>query len=299
LFRDRQAPAKARLDGVMFVSWNVHVGAADMERFVEDLRSGRLSGGRRPGHVVLMLQEAVRSGDVPRTVPPGASAAGWIGVAAHDAAEIGGVSQKLNMSVFYAPSMRNGMPSERYSATDRGNAILSTVPLSDPVAIELPGNGQRRVAVMATLELAVDGCSVPFSVGAAHLATLGPPRTLWLFGAAAMRRTQARSLAAALPSGPMILGADLNSWMGGPEEPAASDLMRAFPSTPAGRRQPTFSAGLVLDYMFFRPPSGWRARLVRAPERYGSDHYALIGWLDPPSNSQEQPLQQASQRSLN
>jgi hypothetical protein len=39
----------------------------------------------------------------------------------------------------------------------------------------------------------------------------------------------------------------------------------------------------VLDYMFFRPPSGWRPQLRRAPERYGSDHYALIGWLEPPA----------------
>jgi endonuclease/exonuclease/phosphatase (EEP) superfamily protein YafD len=36
----------------------------------------------------------------------------------------------------------------------------------------------------------------------------------------------------------------------------------------------------VLDYLFFRLPTGWRAHVERGPERYGSDHYPLIGWLE-------------------
>ena len=120
---------------------------------------------------------------------------------------------------------------------------------------------------------------MPLSIGAAHLTTLGAPRTLWLFGAAAAREAQAQSLMTALPGGAMILGADLNSWLG-PHEPAARDLLGFFPDTPAGVRPPTFAGGLLLDYMFFRPPPGWRAHFERAPERYGSDHYPLIGWLE-------------------
>ena len=281
LLHDRLAPVRARLDDVLFVSWNVHVGAAEIERFVADLRSGLFSEGRRPGHVVLMLQEAVRSGDVPHELPAAASTASRIGPTDASVVDIGHLSEQLQMSLFYVPSMRNGAASSRYAPTDRGNAILSTVPLSNPMAIELPGEGQRRVAVTATMTFTVDGESVPLAIGAAHLSTRGPSKTLWVFGATGLRRRQARSLVAALTSGPMVLGADLNSWMGGPDEPAARDLQRAFPATPNGRRQATASAGLILDYMFFRPPPGWRARLVRAPERYGSDHYPLIGWLDP------------------
>jgi len=49
---------------VAFVSWNVHVGAGDVERLVTDLREGRL-GGPRVDEFVLMLQEAVRFENVP------------------------------------------------------------------------------------------------------------------------------------------------------------------------------------------------------------------------------------------
>ena len=268
----------------MFVSWNVHVGNADIARFVADLQSGTLSDGRRPSHLVLMLQEAIRSGDVPASLPDTASTAGRIGPADADAVGIGRLSQQLNMSVFYVPSMRDGAASEKYSPADRGNAILSTVRLSEPSAIELPGDGQRRVAVTATVPVTVGRDSALLSIVAAHLSTRGPARTLWVFGATGQRRLQARSLADALPAnGPIVLGADLNSWMGGPREPAARDLMRVFPSTPDEPRQATAGAGLVLDYIFFRPPPGWRAQLRRAPDRYGSDHYPLVGWLEPPA----------------
>ena len=51
------------------------------------------------------------------------------------------------MSVAYVPSMRNGSSTRE----DRGNAILSTEPLSDVRAIETPFGKQRRVAVAATV----------------------------------------------------------------------------------------------------------------------------------------------------
>ncbi len=289
LFRDELEPVLPRLDEVLFVSWNMHVGAADIERFVRDVRSGRLSEGRRPAHLVLMLQEAVRGGDVPLRIPDRAAAARRIGSRNLDSVDIDRIARRLNMSVLYVPSMRNGVGSEQDAATDRGNAILSTVPLSEPVAIELPGEGQRRVAVTAVMSVTVERQSMPLSIGTAHLSTRGSVHSLFVFNAMGIRRRQARSLAAALTNGPMILGADLNSWMGGPREPAARDLQQLFPATPSGPREATASAGLVLDYMFFRPPSNWRPRLVRAPERYGSDHYPLLGWLELPAG----PLQSA------
>ena len=273
---DRGAPG---LDGLTFVSWNVHVGAGDVERFVHDLRAGRLPGGRRPEHLILMLQESVRSEGVPLSVPPGASAAAWIGSdKSLERNQVDQLAVTLGMAVFYAPSMRNGLAGDR--PADRGNAILSTLPLADPGAIELPGERQRRVAITARIAVDVSGARIPLSIGVAHLDALGPPRTLWVFGAAATRAAQARSLLAALPPGPMIVGADLNSWLG-PGEPAARLLLDDFPSTPDVARQPTLTRGLVVDHMFFRLPSGWRAHFERAPTRYGSDHYPLIGWMTP------------------
>jgi hypothetical protein len=269
-----------RLEDIAFATWNVHVGSADIDRFVRDLRSGRLTNGRRPTHVVLMVQEAVRSEGVPRAVPAGALVAGWIGSnESVRRSEIGVVATLLDMSVLYAPSMRNGSTSDSPVPADRGNAILSTLPLSAPSAIELPGGRQRRVAVTAAVTVSAGGVPMPISIGAAHLDTMGTAKTLWVFGASSMRAAQAQALMSAAPEGPMILGADLNSWLG-PQEPAPQTLLRFFPSTPSGRREPTFAAGLILDYMFFRAPKGFRARIERASERYGSDHYPLIGWLD-------------------
>src|SRR5262245_52317939 len=75
---DHLAVAATATDDVLIVSWNVHVGAADIDRFVADLRAGRFSAGRPPSGFVLLLQEAVRGSGVPAAMPAGASAAGAI-----------------------------------------------------------------------------------------------------------------------------------------------------------------------------------------------------------------------------
>ncbi|MEN3339278.1 MAG: hypothetical protein V7647_2954, partial [Acidobacteriota bacterium] len=58
------------------------------------------------------------------------------------------VAAALGLSLYYVPSMRNGgaAPHE-----DRGNAILSSLPLTDLAAYELPFERQRRVALGATI----------------------------------------------------------------------------------------------------------------------------------------------------
>ena len=62
--------------------------------------------------------------------------------------DIVAISRELGLSLIYVPSMRNG-GSPDDPAEDRGNAILSTLPLSEPVAVELPGERQRRVVIIA------------------------------------------------------------------------------------------------------------------------------------------------------
>ena len=53
------------MSDVVFVSWNVHVGSGDIRSFVNDLQAGLHTHGRRFPHYVLLLQEAVRTDDVP------------------------------------------------------------------------------------------------------------------------------------------------------------------------------------------------------------------------------------------
>jgi len=274
-----QIASSTPVEGLMIASWNVHVGAGDLDRFLADAEQGVLTGGRRPTALVLLLQEAVRGTGVPGHLPAGAAAAPRIGSdACLERSEIGSVAARCGMSLFYVPSMRNGTAGPGSSASDRGNAILSTVPLLDPVAIELPGARQRRVAVTARVNITIDGAVVPFSIGSAHLDTLAGRRSLWVFGAAAARSRQATSLARVLAEGPMILGADLNTWMGR-HEPAVRRLRAAFPSTPDATARRTFRGGLTLDYLFFRLPSGLHSHVNRAPSRYGSDHFPLIAFL--------------------
>jgi endonuclease/exonuclease/phosphatase family metal-dependent hydrolase len=270
--------AEVDLEDVVFVSWNIHVGNGDLVAFVKDLRAGAHTGGRPVAHFVLMLQEAVRSGDVPEL------AAGALGARRIDAprtkpTDIVSISRKLGLSLIYVPSMRNG-DSIGEDKADRGSAILSTLPLAEPTAIELPGERQRRVGILARLALPA-AAGVPVIVGVIHLDALGSAKRLWLFGTSWMRERQAHSLGSLLPEGHVILGADLNTWHGR-DEPARRYLAELVGHTPTSITG--FGLGLrVLDYMFFRAGGNRSARYAVLPQDYGSDHRPLIGWVDAPT----------------
>ena len=62
--------------------------------------------------------------------------------------------------------MRNGSATTLEEREDRGNAVLSTEPLSDVLAIELPFGKQRRVAVAAIVN--PRSTLAPMRVVAAH-----------------------------------------------------------------------------------------------------------------------------------
>ncbi len=261
----------ADMSDVVFVSWNVHVGSGDIRSFVNDLRAGVHTGGRRFPHYVLLLQEAVRTADVPAFR---ADARGAKRIAPHDAVapiDIVRVSGDLGASLIYVPSMRNGS-SAADAAEDRGSAIVSTLPLSNRMAIELPGERQRRVVISAQIGT--------FSVAVVHLDALGGWNRLRLFWTPWMRDVQVRTTTSALPdpNGPLVVGADLNTWHGR-DERAARHLARMFRATPLSvDRQ---GLGLrVLDYMFFRAGANQRARYRQVERRYGSDHRPLVGWVE-------------------
>jgi hypothetical protein len=264
------------LSDVTFVSWNVHVGNGDVRALVDDLHAGVLTGHRKVSHFVLLLQEALRADGVPSY---SRHAAGARRIAARDPsrADILQISRDLDLSLIYVPSMRNG--NARDPASDRGSAILSTLPLSEPVAIELPGERQRRVVILARLQpLPGDAGGTSASVGVIHLDALGTSRRLWVFWTPWMRERQVKSLEPMLPEGALVLGADLNTWHG-TDEAAVRLLGRHFRNTPVSRER--VGLGLrVLDYLFMRAGDVRGARYRQLQNRYGSDHRPIVGWFE-------------------
>jgi endonuclease/exonuclease/phosphatase family metal-dependent hydrolase len=264
-------PHSAVADMLTIASWNTALGAADISGFV-----GTLPDPGAP--LVLLLQEVVRGGpEVPDSLPPGAGFGrrhGGASLGPHFE-DIEATARHLGFAAYYVPSMRNGPP--RASDEDRGNAILSNLPLTDFMAVELPFERQRRVAVGATVA-GVTTAGAPWRVRAvsAHLDNISGPRRGYI--AAEYGRTrQARGLVALLAgSEPMVLGGDFNTWFGFADG-AYLEAARAFPQTRVTDRRRTFRGLLRLDHVFYRLAPGWQADVRRAAARFGSDHYPLVG----------------------
>jgi endonuclease/exonuclease/phosphatase family metal-dependent hydrolase len=265
-------------ESLTVVSWNTAVGAGDIARLVAEVR--RQGAG---GPIVLLLQEVYRSGpEVPTRLSPEAVFASRLAGTRRDGRrdEIEAVASVLGMNAYYVPSMRNGGPG---SDEDRGNAILSTLPLSTLTAFELPFERQRRVAVGATVH-GVRATGEPWSLRlvSAHLDNLGAAKRLWL-GAELGRVRQTRGLIEQLADeSSLIVGGDFNTWFGFADR-AFRETARAFPATRVTDRRATFRGLLRLDHLFFRLPSGWTAAFRRADDSYGSDHYPLIATIDLPA----------------
>ena len=171
--------------------------------------------------------------------------------------------------------MRNGPPSA--SDEDRGNAILSNLPLTDLMAIELPFERQRRVAIAATIAgRTTAGAPWRLRVVCAHLDNIGGAKRAYL-GAEYGRTRQARALVTLLAgSEPTVLAGDFNTWFGFVDR-AYIELARAFPQTRMVDRRRTFHGLLRLDHVFYRLAPGWHAEFRRGDERFGSDHYPMVG----------------------
>ena len=281
------------IDDLVVVSWNVEVGGGDIETLLDYLRDESHPNRQ----IVVLLQEAYRGGSlvpptarrasVPRRIaptPPSGARASVVDIA-----------ERRGLFLFYAPSMRNGSGEAPTPAEDRGNAILSTLPLADLAAIELPFEHQRRVAVAATVDV-VDrsGTLSRVRLVSAHL----DARSSWRRGAffwfgrlrqaAALMKGIARldrnasASASSHASPPTILGGDFNSWLG-ELEPDVRLARSRFPQTPPSPAHVTFplvgAIGVHLDHLFFSLPDGWRAAVSRLPQRWGSDHYPIAARL--------------------
>lgn len=257
------------------VSWNTAVGDADIAAFVRDRR--RETGDGAP--LVMLLQEVYRRGAaVPRQIGSDASFASRLGIRQENGTDVEAVAAGLGLNVYYVPSMRNGGPLA--SDEDRGNAIMSNLPLTELSAIELPFERQRRVAVGATVSGEVSGARQwRLRVVSVHLDNMVGPRRLWFAGGEYARARQIRAvLDHVAGDAEVMLGGDLNTWFGFADAGYLT-AARAFPAVSPTDRRGTFHGLLRLDHLFFRLPAGWHAEYRRGDRRYGSDHYPLIGTI--------------------
>jgi endonuclease/exonuclease/phosphatase family metal-dependent hydrolase len=284
----------AKQQRLVVLSWNVWIGRGRLREIIGRIRNGDFAkqGADAEAPLVVLIQEAFRSDS---SIPPlPAGPAGRVLVAQLGRQEdIVETAETLGLNLRYAPSMRNAN-----LQSDRGNAILSTLPLEDARAVELPLVLQRRVVVSAAITVG----GHPLRLVSAHLDPRGPPGHQWL--GAAGRAAQARHLLESVGDDTVILGADLNLGRGRYERAwrllgEGGFTLGVPPSAPPWRH--TFHAlpRLVLDYLLVRDRLGAirQARvhrldehpLDRGPRVFGSDHHPLLAHIDLHSSVSENP----------
>ncbi len=287
--RASAAAASSRNSGITIVTWNVKVGGGDLVGFLrEELghRCGATSERASPGHFVLLVQEGYRESETLAEVPRGAIVADRITgePPAGRRLDIVQVAESCGLELFYVPSMRNGPESGADGGEDRGSAILSSLPLSDMVAVELPLEAQRRVVAAATVT-APDGS--PLRVASVHYDVANNILRVLISGGS-MRVRQNDGLTEALDfldpdrSLPVVVAGDLNTWSS--RETVIQRMLETYPDSPDPGRETT-RGSWPPDHLFFRAGSGG-FQLVEdsyrvVADEHGSDHRARLAVLVP------------------
>jgi endonuclease/exonuclease/phosphatase family metal-dependent hydrolase len=263
----------AEVTRLLIVTWNVHVGGGRVEDLVQDIWKD--VADREHTGLVLLLQETFRAGqDVPDSYPAGLRVPSAIRPR-RPTLDVTGLAQQLGMSAAYVPSMRNGRATSLAEREDRGNAVLSTEPLTDIRAIELPFGKQRRVAMAATVT--------------PRGGSIGPLRVIVThFDTNDQRIPQAEALGmriADLGELPMVVGGDLNARRGFDDE-SVEALAHRIPLEPCGtgrtNRWPLRLEVLAFfigrsDFMFSSLASSGLVRECRTlRDAYRSDHLPIV-----------------------
>lgn len=273
------APAPPPLDELVVVTWNAHLAEGRLVDLIAELRAGAFTGGRPVKHFVLLLQELYRGGnDVPKFMP-GARTAFAILPRNPRATDARAYAASLGLSVLYVPSMRNGAE----LLEDRGNAIISTEPLLDPLALELPLERQRRVAIGTAIHVTIDQRPMRLALLNAHLEPLSSPKSLWIFRNP--RGPQTRAILDLLETPRFdngdtavgtVLGGDFNIVQRGIDEEAYQEPRAWSTSLVSENLRNTHAMGRI-DHLFFRLDDGWSATTVRLENKFGSDHHPVLG----------------------
>jgi endonuclease/exonuclease/phosphatase family metal-dependent hydrolase len=241
---------------VIFVSWNMAVGKGDLVRLLDEAR-----GDHAGAELIVLLQEAYRAKTVPGECPAGSGRTRALGLPRSPGSEdIVELAQRLGMHYAYAPSMRNGLDCVVEPREDRGNAILSTLALSDIAVIELPFAQQRRVALAAR----VQNGDRTLGVLSTHFDTVR--------GHTDMARGIAQTIGLLGWTGPLVVAGDFNSALIG--DGGIREMRKHFVELDCGSG-PTHGVIGRLDHVFIGlhdPPFACRT----GTNRHGSDHSPLI-----------------------
>ncbi len=252
---------------ILLAAWNVDTGGGDIQEFLERELGARC--GDAPiytTHVVLLVQEATqRQRDQQRT-------------------DVSAVADRCGMALLYVPSS----PSDGgrgVSGVDLGNAVLSTLPLEGPFAIELPQVASRQVAAGATVRFADER---RLRVVSLHFNTFPSPwRLLGTGNSSRVRQSMALGEALGIVDDrtggggvATVAGGDLNTWS--TAEGAFRRMQLLFPESPEWHGEPT-RGPFPTDHLFFRvgDRAVWSAldNYRRIDRAYGSDHYPVAAQI--------------------
>lgn len=274
--------------------WNTDAGAGYVTAFLEaelGLQCAGETSSLRDGapQFVLLIQEALRrSNDIP-DVPQSDVTPPPVQEHTHPGPrlDVVEVARRCGLSYFYAPAARNDYRQRDGRREDKGNAILSTLPLVDPIVVELPFEAARRVVPFATIG---DASGDSLRLASVHLITTPPPwRALRTGGSSRYR--QALGLVDALrrieedrsdcPLGgcrpATVVAGDLNTWSS--RETALRYLREHFPDSPPPLAEAT-RGPFPTDHLLFRAgaegieliPGSYR----RIDQPYYSDHHPIV-----------------------
>jgi len=284
-------------DSLGVAVWNSNVGAGDMLAFLGEelgLRCSAAASELNSGtpHFALLIQEAFRrSADIPPgppggVMPPAVAEEPRPGPRT-DTIEI---AEQCGLAFVYLAAARNGSEERVGMREDKGVAILSTLPLSDVIGIELPFEAARRVTVAATVHDA-SGDSLRL-VNVHFISTAGPARVLTTGNDS--RPRQAAAVVDALQRAEVqragglpeegyptstVLAGDLNTWSDG--ETALLQLRESFPGSPPPLGVGTRGQFPTDHLLFRRAVAPGSPRLIegsyrRIEDRYNSDHHGVV-----------------------
>lgn len=287
-------------DSVTVAAWNTDAGSGYLMAFVQEELGLQCHGDRSQlaegaPHFVLLVQEALRRSSLVPDVGPSWAIPPAVSEERHPGARVDvlEVASACGLAAFYAPAARNGLEPRDGLREDKGNAILSTLPLSDFIAIELPYEASRRVVPVATVHNA-RGDSL--RVASVHFITTPPPWRILTTGNTARQR-QALALKEALEAielarrgpecpvatcgAPTLVGGDTNATS--VRETALRMLRSEFPDSPVPSIGGT-RGWFPTDHLFFRRGAAQSASILvtsyrRIEDTYYSDHHGVIAAL--------------------